>query len=79
MDAHIDLRIGISVDVPFHIWCVNLSATFYAANSAIHTKIKYIRLDFQFVKDWDESGRLKGNHIQTHSKRQVYLLIVISY
>ena len=58
-------ELGISLSGPPLISCDNIGATFYCANPVLHSRMKHIDIDFQFVRDRVNSGLLQVSHVST--------------
>ncbi|CAL2259186.1 unnamed protein product [Prunus armeniaca] len=58
-------ELGISLPAPPLISLDNIGATFYCANPVLHSRMKYIDIDFQFVQDRVNSGLLQVSHVST--------------
>ena len=50
------------------ISCDNIGATFYSVNPVLHSRMKHIELDFQFVRDRVNRGLLQVLHVSTQDQ-----------
>ncbi|KAM1666313.1 hypothetical protein ACFX1X_045967 [Malus domestica] len=61
-------ELGVSsMDKPT-ISCDNIGATFYSVNPVLHSRMKHIELDFQFVRDRVNRGLLQVSHVSTQDQ-----------
>nr|ABW81116.1 putative gag-pol polyprotein [Boechera divaricarpa] len=50
------------------IYCDNVGATYLSANPVFHSRMKHIAIDYHFVRDNVQSGRLRVTHVSTHDQ-----------
>ncbi|KAI5337264.1 hypothetical protein L3X38_016533 [Prunus dulcis] len=58
-------KLGISLPAPPLISYDNIGATFYCANLVLHSRMKQIDINLQFVRDHVSSGLLQVSHVST--------------
>lgn len=56
-------ELGVTMMTPSTIWCDNIGATHFTSNSAFHTKMKHVALDFNFVQECVKDKVLHVVHI----------------
>ena len=56
---------GVSVNVPPAIYSDNIGATYLCANPVFHSRMKHIALDYHFVRELVQSGRLRVSHVSS--------------
>ena len=56
-------ELDVHVNNPPSIYCDNLRATHYAANSIFHSRMKHLALAFHFVREQVQRGTLRVQHI----------------
>ncbi|KAL1223745.1 Retrovirus-related Pol polyprotein from transposon RE1 [Cardamine amara subsp. amara] len=47
------------------IYCDNVEATYLSANSVFHTCMKHLALNYHFIHDLVQSGRLRVTHVSS--------------
>ena len=47
------------------LWCDNIGATYLASNPVFHGRMKHIEIDFHFVREYVNVGKLKVAYIST--------------
>jgi hypothetical protein len=57
-------ELGINIPTPT-LLCDNIGATYLCANPVFHSRMKHIALDYHFVRQLVQSGKLKVSHIST--------------
>ncbi|KAI5336426.1 hypothetical protein L3X38_015693 [Prunus dulcis] len=58
-------ELGIPLPTPPVVSCDNIGAMFYCANPVLHSRMKHIEIDFQFVRDRVTRGLLQVSHVST--------------
>ncbi|CAL2247309.1 unnamed protein product [Prunus armeniaca] len=58
-------ELGIPLPKPPVVSCDNIGAMFYCANPVLHSHMKHIDIDFQFVRDRVTRGLLRVSHVST--------------
>ncbi|KAB2631211.1 hypothetical protein D8674_008730 [Pyrus ussuriensis x Pyrus communis] len=58
-------ELGISLPTTPVVSCDNIRAMFYCANPVLHSRMKHIDIDFQFVRDRVTRGLFQVSHIST--------------
>ncbi|CAL9007906.1 unnamed protein product [Prunus brigantina] len=58
-------ELGIPLPTPPVVSCDNIGAMFYCANPVLHSRMKHIDIDFQFVRDRVTRGLLQVSHVST--------------
>ncbi|KAK0594932.1 hypothetical protein LWI29_001900 [Acer saccharum] len=53
----------ISPSTPPTIYCDNISATYLCSNPVFHSWMKHIAIDFHFVREKVQSGKLRVSHV----------------
>ncbi|KAG9443027.1 hypothetical protein H6P81_018881 [Aristolochia fimbriata] len=51
-------ELGVFISQPPILWCDNLSTTYIAANPIFHGRVKYVELDYHFIRERVTSGLL---------------------
>ncbi|KAM1382347.1 hypothetical protein ACFX2F_034822 [Malus domestica] len=58
-------ELGVSLPATPVVSCDNIGAMFYCANPVLHSRMKHIDIDFQFVRDRVTRGLLQVSHVST--------------
>lgn len=58
-------ELGIHLPSSPDIYCDNVGMTYLCANPVFHLRMKYIALDYYFVRDHIQSGALRVSHVST--------------
>lgn len=58
-------ELGITLPASPVIYCDNVGATYLCANPVFHSRIKYLALDYHFIRDNVQSGALRVIHVST--------------
>ncbi|XP_019097369.1 PREDICTED: uncharacterized protein LOC109131159 [Camelina sativa] len=58
-------ELGIRQTAPPVIYCDNVGATFLCANPAFHSRMKYIVIDYHFIRGQVQNGLLRVAHVHT--------------
>ncbi|KAM1956212.1 hypothetical protein ACFX16_025655 [Malus domestica] len=58
-------ELGISLPATPVVSCDNIGAMFYCVNPVLHSRMKHIDIDFQFVRDRVTRGLLQVSHVST--------------
>ncbi|KAI5337850.1 hypothetical protein L3X38_017121 [Prunus dulcis] len=58
-------KLGVSLPTSSTISCDNVGDTFYCANHVLHSSMKHLKIDFQFVRDHVTCGLLQVSYVST--------------
>lgn len=58
-------ELGVSFAQPPAIHCDNIGATYLSANPVFHSRMKHLALDYHFVRQQVQAGKLKVSYIST--------------
>ena len=58
-------EINLQIPTTPTLWCDNIGATYLAANPVFHGRMKHIEIDFHFVREYVNAGKLKIAYIST--------------
>lgn len=58
-------ELGIHLPAPPVIYCDNVGATYLCANPVFHSCMKYVALDYHFIRHNVQSGALRVSHVST--------------
>ncbi|KAG8503946.1 hypothetical protein CXB51_002234 [Gossypium anomalum] len=58
-------ELGVIIPQQPVIYCENVGATHLYANPVFHSRIKHVALDYHFISEQVQSGRLRVSHIST--------------
>lgn len=62
--SHLLIELGIHLPVP-RLYCDNLGATYVCSNPVFHSRMKHIAMDYHFVRQLVQQGKLLVSHIST--------------
>lgn len=66
--THLLSEIGIPSTSPPSIYCHNIRTTYLCANPLFHSRMKHLALDYHFVQELVQQGRLVVSHISTRDQ-----------
>jgi hypothetical protein len=58
-------ELGIATHAPPKILCDNIAATYLCSNPVLHSRMKHISLDYHFVREQVQAGKLQVSHVST--------------
>jgi hypothetical protein len=58
-------ELGIATHAPPQILCDNIAATYLCSNPVLHSRMKHISLDYHFVREQVQAGKLQVSHVST--------------
>ena len=58
-------KINLQIPMTPTLWCDNIGATYLAANPVFHGRMKHIEIDFHFVREYVNAGKIKIAYIST--------------
>lgn len=58
-------ELGIPFPSPPIIYCDNVGATYLCANPVFHSRMKHVALDYHFIRNQVQTGRLRVVHVST--------------
>ncbi|CAJ2670693.1 unnamed protein product [Trifolium pratense] len=58
-------ELGISSLAPPKLLCDNIAATYLCSNPVLHSRMKHISLDYHFVREQVQAGKLQVSHVST--------------
>ena len=62
-------ELGITVEVPIHLYCDSKTTIQIAANLIFHERIKHIDIDCHFVREKIVQGMIKTHHVSTKEQQ----------
>ena len=58
-------ELGVALPTPPVIYCDNVGATQLSSNPIFHSRMKHVAVDYHFIRDQVQSGRLRVAHISS--------------
>lgn len=58
-------ELGVLVSAPPNLYSDNIGATYLCANPVFHCRMKHIALDYHFIRELVQSGRLRVSHVSS--------------
>lgn len=62
------LELSLKLSIPPVIYCDNAGATYVSANLVSHSKMKHLALDYHFVRENVQAGKLRVSYISTNDQ-----------
>lgn len=50
------------------VYCDNIGATYLCANPVFHSRMKHIAIDFHFVQEKVQSGKIRVSHVSSDNQ-----------
>lgn len=62
-------ELGLKLHAAPTIYCDNVGATYLCANPVFHSRMKHIAIDYHFIRELIQNGKLRVNHVSTKDQR----------
>ena len=71
-------ELNVSSIVTPTIYCDNLRTTYVCTNPKLHSKMKHVRIDFDFVRDKISTGAIRVSHVSSNDQLANTLIKLLS-
>lgn len=58
-------ELGVQLPTSPTVYCDNINATYLCANPVFHSRMKHVAIDFHFVREKVQNGKLRISHISS--------------
>lgn len=62
------MELRTKIPSPPVIYCDNIGATYLSVNPVFHSRIKHVALDYHFIREQVQHGKLRVAHVSTHDQ-----------